>query len=198
MNSFLRLSSICLSLLFATANLSAQTTDQGGEAGGDGNSLFRPGEVDSSAFDQIERGESIGSTSTQGFGVTAESGGNTGGGGGGGNSFFGGGGFGGLGALFGNAFGGQATTQKPTLRVRLKSAVNVMLPTPVQRQQSARRVFSQLPPTVQMQNVNISMNGRTAVLTGSVGTDRERRMAELLMKLEPGVRSVENRISTAP
>ncbi|MEM6472221.1 MAG: BON domain-containing protein, partial [Planctomycetota bacterium] len=174
----------------------------GAAAGATGDSLFQPEEVESSAFSQIERGSSIGSSSTQGFGVVAESGGT--GGFGGGSSFFGGGGGGGLGGLgglfggFGNAFGGQgAQSTRPTLRVRLKSAIQMAPPTAAQRQQSARRALARVPSTIQLRGVRVAMDGQTAVLSGSVQSSRERRMAELLMKLEPGVRGVDNQLSVS-
>lgn len=203
MPTFIRLTAAFLVFALVQASASAQTTDQGTGTGttdgGNEGSVFNPGEVDSSAFEQIDRGTSIGSSTTQGFGLTAEA---NGGGGGGANSFFGGGGgggFGGLGGLFGglgNAFGGQGNaSQQPVLRVRLKSAVEVDLPSPAQRQQSASNLLSRVPARSGVRGVQVAMDGRTAVLSGNVKSNRERRMAELLMTLEPGIRGVENRIN---
>ncbi|MEO1618792.1 MAG: BON domain-containing protein [Planctomycetota bacterium] len=203
MPTFIRLTAAFLVVALVQASASAQTTDQGTGTGttdgGNEGSVFNPGEVDSSAFEQIDRGTSIGSSTTQGFGLTAEA---NGGGGGGANSFFGGGGgggFGGLGGLFGglgNAFGGQGNaSQQPVLRVRLKSAVEVDLPSPAQRQQSASNLLSRVPARSGVRGVQVAMDGRTAVLSGNVKSNRERRMAELLMTLEPGIRGVENRIN---
>ena len=46
-----------------------------------------------------------------------------------------------------------------------------------------------------LRGIRVTMEGRTAVLTGQVSTERERRMSQLLVQLEPGVRQVDNRIS---
>lgn len=110
----------------------------------------------------------------------------------------GGGGFGGLGGLgnlfgFGNA-GGAQNNQRP-IRTRLRSAINVP-PTPtavVQRNAMSR--FTSLPSTPALRGVNVVMRDRTAILTGVVKTKSDRRMSELLMRLEPGVKAVENQIT---
>ena len=46
--------------------------------------------------------------------------------------------------------------------------------------------------------VNVQINDRTAVLEGTVAYESDRRMSELLLRLEPGVSGVQNRISVAP
>lgn len=46
--------------------------------------------------------------------------------------------------------------------------------------------------------VQVQINDRTAILQGSVANEGDRRMSELLMRLEPGVNRVQNRISVAP
>jgi len=45
--------------------------------------------------------------------------------------------------------------------------------------------------------VEISVQGRTAVLQGTVPSDRERLLAERLALLEPGIEQVENRLTVA-
>jgi hypothetical protein len=45
---------------------------------------------------------------------------------------------------------------------------------------------------------NVVMDGSTYVLQGSVGTDRERRLAEQMLRLEPGVHDVRNEIQVVP
>ncbi|MCA9138268.1 MAG: BON domain-containing protein [Planctomycetales bacterium] len=162
-----------------------------------GGTQFQPEGPDLSAFSGIDRGESVGTASTQGFGLTAEStggvtgAGRTGGGGGGG---FGGGGLGGLFGALGSAFGGQsASSQKPTIRVRLRSAVDVAPLAAEQVQFSARRALS-VTPRSGMRGVNVVMDGRTAILQGVVGSEKDRRMSELLIRLEPGVSRVDNQV----
>ncbi|WP_253159561.1 BON domain-containing protein [Stieleria tagensis] len=176
------------------------TGNAGTSGGGGGAGLgagFDPGETDMSAFDGIQRGDSISGAETQGFGLTTDGGLGSGRAGGGGF----GGGMGGLGGLFGGlggAFGGQgATTQKPVIRVRLRSAIGIPPRPEATVQQTANRVFDMLPAHSGVDGVNVRMNGRTAILTGSVSSEKERRMSELLMRLEPGVSSVQNEVVVA-
>ena len=55
-----------------------------------------------------------------------------------------------------------------------------------------------LPSQSRISGVNIRVQDGNAILEGVVGTEKERRMSELLLRLEPGVKSVENRISLSP
>jgi hypothetical protein len=38
------------------------------------------------------------------------------------------------------------------------------------------------------------MDGATAILTGTAASEKDRRMSELLMRLEPGVRRIDNQV----
>ena len=104
--------------------------------------------------------------------------------------------FGGLSQAFGGA--GQSSSQKPAIRVRLRSAVQVAPLSNNQIQRSAVQTLSQAPSRVNVQGVNVSINQGTAVLNGTVRSEKDRRMSELLMRLEPGVRRVENRVVVLP
>lgn len=55
-----------------------------------------------------------------------------------------------------------------------------------------------MPTSSRINGVNVIMDGRTAIVTGVVNDDRDRRMSELLMRLEPGVSRVENRVMISP
>jgi hypothetical protein len=46
-------------------------------------------------------------------------------------------------------------------------------------------------------NIRVSMAGRMVILEGTVPTPRERRLAEALVRLEPGVAAVQNRLVVA-
>ena len=140
---------------------------------------------------------------TTGVGVGADATSSTGGGGFGGGGFggiggLGGlGGFGGLNSLFGGGLGGAQSSQ-PAIRTRLRSAIDAA-PIPPQRvQQTARNRIRTLPSSAQLSGVSVTIDGRTAVVTGVVNNERDRRMSELLMRLEPGVSRVENRVILAP
>lgn len=178
-------------------NTGTGTTTQSSTGGTAGR--FTGAEVDMSAFEGIERSDTIGTSTTQGFGVVGEStasGGAARGAAGGGGGL--GGGLGGLGGLFGalgGAFGGQgAATTKPTIRVRLRSAIELPPRPEGMLEQSAQQVLAVAPPRSGVQGVNVTMDGNTAILTGVVAREKDRRMSELLIRLEPGVRSVENRV----
>lgn len=193
----------------ATAQFSSDTgdtgvgtgTDSGATAGGTSSFGSAMSASGASTFAGVERGTTIGSENVSGFGAAAES---TGGGGGaaaGGGRAGGVGGLGGLGGLFGalgSAFGGQdASSTQPTIRVKLRSAVNVAPLDSRLVQRSANQVLSRVPVSTGTQNVRVTMNGRKATLTGIVGSDKERRMSELLLRLEPGVSSIDNQITVA-
>lgn len=219
LKSIVRGSGAFLVLMLMTAPSFAQQQG-GGNAGGGGTgnavenaassgvegttsiSTFTP----EAAFSAIERGDSVGSTASTGAGfsdVSAASGGggNARGGGlgglGGFGGGFGGGGFGGLGNLFGN-LNNQSSSSKPIIRVRMRSAINVPLKPPTQVQQTATRRFRSLANRPQLNGIQVQMNGRTAVISGSVGSERDRRMSELLIRLEPGVSSVDNQVVVSP
>lgn len=150
-------------------------------------------------FSSIDRSGGIGATASTGAGfseASAATGGtdasSRGAAGGGFGGF--GGGFGGLGSLF-NAFnngGGQAS--QPAIRTRLRSAVEVAPRSPQMVQQAATDRFLQLAGKPALRGIQVTMDGRTAILTGAVASERDRRMSQLLVQLEPGVRKVENRI----
>ncbi len=117
------------------------------------------------------------------------------------------GGFGGMGGMSGlgafgtNPFGtgsGQATT-KPTLRTRLRSGIEIpadstrrLAPATVVGQV---RTFSQ--PRFRQVGITAGPNGGT-VLRGTVSSEADRRMAELLLRLEPGVREIDNQLTVSP
>lgn len=64
-------------------------------------------------------------------------------------------------------------------------------------QQAATERFSQLAGKPALRGIRVRMEGRSAILTGVVASERDRRMSQLLVQLEPGVRTVENRIQVA-
>jgi hypothetical protein len=146
----------------------------------------------SEEFSNVDRSGGVGSAAASSVG-RSEAGGAAGASGGGFGAF-GGGGFGGLGSLF-NSFnngGGQAV--QPSIRTRLRSAIEITPRSPLMVQQAATERFAQLAGKPSLRGIRVRMEGRTAVLTGSVANERDRRMSQLLVQLEPGVRQVENRI----
>jgi hypothetical protein len=110
---------------------------------------------------------------------------------------FGGMGFGGMGG-FGNQNrmnGGQQANQR-TIRTRLLADFGVQAVAPVgERRTAIVTRMQKLPAGARFAGTNIDMDGRTAILRGTVATDRDRRLAERLLMLEPGVDSVRNELT---
>jgi hypothetical protein len=106
-----------------------------------------------------------------------------------------------LGGLGASGFGqglGSSTPTKPALRTRLRSRIDVA-PLPAQQiQSSAQSRFYQTPSTSRFRGVQVNMNEGTAVINGVVSSEKDRRMSELLMRLEPGVRRVSNQVIVSP
>ncbi len=154
------------------------------------------------AFSAVERGDTIGATGSTGAGFSALSvAPNAAGGGIGGAGGFGGfgglGGFGGFGGA--NGFGGTgAANNEPAIRTRLRSAIEVAPTAPAIIQARANLNLYRAPDRAGVDNVNVYVQDGTAVVTGTVTNDRDRRMSELLMRLEPGVRRVDNRVIVSP
>ena len=196
MSPLSRFASVAIMALLLTVSANAQQDqgDGGGAAGGTGGPATGGAtlstDVDTSAFEDLQR-----SGEGDGEGNNLGGAGGFGGFGGGG---FGGGGFGGLGNLFGNrGFGNTNQSTTPSIRTRLRSAIDVA-PMPQQRVESnANQRFVRIPRQQGISNVGVNVVGRTAILRGAVSSERERRMSELLMRLEPGVSTIQNEIVVA-
>ena len=106
----------------------------------------------------------------------------------------------GTGSLGLNQFGtnsGSSDTN-PSVRTRLSSGVAVaprfQASSPAIVQQNASRNMAQ----TRFRGVGITVTDSATVIGGTVKNESDRRMAELLLRLEPGVSRVENRITVAP
>ena len=85
---------------------------------------------------------------------------------------------------------------RPTLRLRLRPPLAAPRYGTNLIQESAadtRRAVAGLSPSL-----GLSFRGDAAVLTGSVDSTEQKRLAEALMRLQPGVRRVENRAVVRP
>jgi hypothetical protein len=108
----------------------------------------------------------------------------------------GGGGFGGGGSLQ-NAIGFSTVGQKrtPQYVTTIDFARAPAMPK-AQFQSNLKAVFDQSP-TFQGKGLNVSMDGQTVVLQGTVATERDRKLAESVIRLTPGVDDVRNEITVA-
>lgn len=195
-----------------TGNQDPGQTDTGGDSGGDnGGQTGAPTQVGvdaEQAFSGIDRGGTVGATAqsvTAGFGGGSgnqgqgQANGGFGGGLGGGFGGFGGG-FGGLGG-FGSAFGANQFNQGsngPTIRTRLRSAVVVPPRSQAVVANRVQRTFYRTPAADRLENVGVAIEGTTAIVSGTVSNESDRRMSELLLRLEPGIDRVENRVQVIP
>lgn len=168
-------------------------------AGGQGRvALDLTGNVaDSSQIFQLDRTSAEAGRSVDQL-TTARGQQNQGGGQGGGNNIFSN-----LGRLFGAGGAGlgqgaQSTTRR-TLRTRIKVDIARSdlpnTPTPEFTAQVFQDRFSMMPTFRDSSDIIVYMQGGgTAVLTGTVATEKQRVMAERLAKVEPGVYRVENEL----
>ena len=204
----LRLAAIIFTVILCSTSTNAQLPDDIGDVGGSGSSAdgtdSELGGLDADeAFSEIQR-EDLGATQGTGLGFSASSvappdgaaGAITPGGIGGGLGGFGG--VGGFGRLFDSIAPGSTEAAQPIIRTRLRSAIQVRPRAPEQVGLTATRRFQSLPRRPELRGVSVRMQGRTAIIQGRVGNQSDRRMSELLMRLEPGVSNVENRVVVAP
>lgn len=196
-SQLLGLSAATLVLLIGTtANAQSAATATSGTTGTTGTATT--GLSPATGFTQLTNtGVGASTDSVRSLNTTAVAGGGTTttGGRGGGLGGLGGFGLGGFGA---SGFGQSATQAKPTLRTRLRSSVSVAPLQTQQIQSSAQSRFYQTPSISRMSGVQVSMIEGTAVINGVVRSEKDRRMSELLMRLEPGVRNVSNQVTVSP
>jgi len=195
------------STIFSSPVLAQRAGNANAAAGGQpaaGGGPTLAGLTPDAAFTEVQRGATVGSTAGtgQGFGIgvtASPQGGRTTGGGGFGG-FGGVGGLGGFGGMNNLLRGGQTGSQasQPAIRTRLRSAVEVAPVPSSNLQQTANSRLQRLPGNDQLRGVNVTVDGRTAVVDGVVPDDRSRRMSELLLRLEPGVSRIENRVTVSP
>jgi osmotically-inducible protein OsmY len=67
-----------------------------------------------------------------------------------------------------------------------------------QVQMKATQRFRSLANYPSLNGITVGMRDRTAVISGVVSSPRDRRMSELLIRLEPGVSSVDNQVVVSP
>jgi len=110
------------------------------------------------------------------------------------------GGFGGLSPFGANPFGtNNSASTKPSIRTRL---VNGVEPSSTALQGSTtvqpQRQYAAAPVSKIVNGYSIAVVDGVATVSGVARTAKDRRMAELVLKLEPGVNRVENRIVVSP
>ncbi|HBJ39184.1 MAG TPA: BON domain-containing protein, partial [Planctomycetaceae bacterium] len=111
------------------------------------------------------------------------------------------GGFGGLSPFGANPFGtNNAASAKPSIRTRLVNGVEPiasMSQGVVATGVAPRQIFS-APVSRIVDGYSIAVVDGVATLSGVARSAKDRRMAELVLKLEPGINKIDNRIVVAP
>lgn len=86
----------------------------------------------------------------------------------------------------------------PAIRVQLRPAFDFPAPTPLQANVPMQQRLSKEMAVVGVGSPQIEMVGRTAVIRGTVATERDRELIARLARLEPGVSQVENLVEILP
>ncbi len=165
----------------------------------------------SSDFQPIERGGFVGRSQEAGF--VGRSSSSMGGTSGTGRSSFGTGmgmgmgmnmGMGGLGGMsgmgrgmtnqFGSQFGQQNQNSKSTIRATVKVRFPYVRPPVAQVSERVLARWDRMPLPENLKGVDLQFENGVATLSGKVTTLDEKRMAEKLILLEPGVSSVKNQL----
>ncbi len=111
--------------------------------------------------------------------------------------------------LFGMGMQTQQTNQQTSRQIRTHMVVAVPSPLRDSRDLSAAqtvrsRVMSRMDRTLRRalgeraSEVRVRLEGSTAVLQGAVASDHQKQLAELLVKLEPGIADVRNELTVDP
>lgn len=113
------------------------------------------------------------------------------------NMGMGGMGMGGMGSRGMNSQFGQqnnSQNQKNTIRATVKVRFPYARPPASQIAQTAMARWNRIPLPEKFNGVSLNFENGVATLTGKVATPEEKRMAEKLILLEPGVSSVQNQL----
>lgn len=111
------------------------------------------------------------------------------------------GGFGGLSPFGANPFGtNNAAAAKPSIRTRLVNGIEPLANVPQGAISAgmAPRQISSAPVSRIVNGYSIAVVDGVATLSGVAKSAKDRRMAELVLKLEPGINQIDNRIVVAP
>jgi len=112
------------------------------------------------------------------------------------------GGRGGLGGTASTSSTAARFTPMPSTMSRLTYATVVDFPTTpfngTALQAQLQGIIDQSSALRNPRSIQISMDGRTVILRGRVTDEKERRLAENLIRLTPGVRQVQNELEAPP
>jgi len=90
---------------------------------------------------------------------------------------------------------GNSRTQTPTIQPQQKVAFAFSPPTAAKLNTTLDTRFQKMPSTANVKNVNISHVDGVVTIRGQVDSDDAKKLAERLVRLEPGVKSVQNELT---
>jgi hypothetical protein len=93
-----------------------------------------------------------------------------------------------------NGFSTYGTLRAPAYYTALNEDIPVKMHPPAELQITLRGAIDRSNRLTNPQNIQVSISGGVVMLTGQVDSDRDRRVAEGLVRLTPGVRDVDNQL----
>lgn len=95
----------------------------------------------------------------------------------------------------GNGFSTFGMPRAPAYITALGEGLEVPTPPPTKRQADLQRVLERSSSLAAAKNIQVMVVENLVVLRGTVGTEKERRLAENLIRLTPGVQDVLNQVT---
>ncbi len=92
---------------------------------------------------------------------------------------------------------GAANQQGRTIRPQLVVGFDHIRPPAEKTQTAIATRFSKLASKAQFQNIDVAVEGDVAILRGEVDTERSGKVAVVLARMEPGIKSVRNELTVA-
>lgn len=108
------------------------------------------------------------------------------------------GGLGGLGGFRNQSGLGGARNNSSQMRVVVRPDMENLATERQANIDTVPQVLSRLPLPERLQGINANVDADTIVLTGQVASDSDKRLAEKIVRLEPGVYSVRNELEVVP
>lgn len=108
--------------------------------------------------------------------------------------------FGGRGSQF-RGLGAGSRRSRGEIRAKIRLGFRVPRPSPVELTLKSSNLATRLEKSSWLKTrspVEVSIESGTATLRGVVATDHDRRLAERMARLQPGIRLVENQLTVAP
>lgn len=97
----------------------------------------------------------------------------------------------------GNGFNNSGLSKSPRYTAALSEDIPLPVHPPAQLQSKVQDILARSSQIANGNRIQVVVNGDRVFLVGNVGSERERRIAESVIRLTPGVGDVENRLAIA-